>query len=66
MRSQRQTASVYLKQLCDIGVLDEIKAGREKLFINPRLMTLLKAEHHAVPRLQGKNKSATPSRVKTR
>ena len=47
--AQRQTASVYLKQLCDIGVLKEIKAGREKLFIHPRLMTLLTAEHHTVP-----------------
>jgi len=47
--AQRQTASVYLKQLCDIGVLKEIKTGREKLFTHPRLMTLLTAEHHTVP-----------------
>ena len=39
--AKRQTASVYLKQLTDIGVLNEVKAGREKLFINPRLMRLL-------------------------
>ena len=42
--AKRQTASVYLKKLCAIGVLKEIKAGRERLFINPRLMTLLTAE----------------------
>lgn len=42
--ARRQTASVYLKQLCDVGVLEEVKAGREKLFINPRLMRLLTAE----------------------
>lgn len=38
---KRQTASVYLKQLCDIGVLKEVKVGREKMFIHPKLMRLL-------------------------
>lgn len=42
--AKRQTASVYLKELCDVGVLKEVKTGREKLFINPRLMSLLTAE----------------------
>lgn len=39
--AKRQTASVYLKQLCGIGVLKEVRAGREKLFIHPKLMHLL-------------------------
>jgi len=39
--AKRQTASVYLKQLADIGVLEERQAGREKLFVNPRLMYLM-------------------------
>jgi len=47
--AQRQTAAVYLKLLCDAGVLKEFKAGREKLFINPRLMQLLTAEEPVVP-----------------
>jgi Fic family protein len=47
--AKRQTASVYLKELCDIGVLREVKAGREKLFIHPNLMKLLTAEDHNVP-----------------
>jgi Fic family protein len=47
--AKRQTASVYLKELCDIGVLREVKAGREKLFIHPNLMELLTAEDHNVP-----------------
>jgi Fic family protein len=47
--AKRQTASVYLKALRDIGVLREMKAGREKLFIHPNLMTLLTAEDHKVP-----------------
>ncbi len=47
--AQRQTASVYLKTLCEIGVLQEIKAGRERLFIHPNLIALLTAEDHKVP-----------------
>lgn len=39
--AKRQTASVYLKQLVDIGVLEERQVGREKLFVNPRLMHLM-------------------------
>jgi len=39
--AKRQTASVYLKQLCDIGVLEEHKVGREKLFLHPRFLALL-------------------------
>jgi Fic family protein len=39
--AQRQTAAVYLKKLVAIGVLEEMKAGRERLFVNPRLMRLL-------------------------
>lgn len=44
--AKRQTASVYLKQLCDIGVLKEIKEGREKLFIHPKLMHLLTQDNN--------------------
>ena len=39
--AKRQTASGYLRQLADIGVLEERQAGREKLFVNPRLMYLM-------------------------
>ncbi len=42
--AQRQTAAVYLRRLATEGVLDEVKSGREKLFINPRLMRLLTTE----------------------
>lgn len=37
----RETASHYLKQLCDLGVLKEIKEGREKLFLNTKMFDLL-------------------------
>lgn len=40
--AERQTASKHLKALCDIGVLVEVKAGREKLFINKKFLDLLK------------------------
>lgn len=39
--AKRQTASVYLKQLCDIGVLHEFPAGKEKLFVHPKLIQLM-------------------------
>jgi len=39
--AQRQSASVYLKMLCEIGVLEERKSGRDKLFINPSLLAML-------------------------
>ena len=39
--AQRQAASRYLQDLARIGVLSETTAGREKLFIHPKLMRLL-------------------------
>jgi len=39
--ARRETASRYLKALVGIGVLREEVAGRERLFVNDRLMALL-------------------------
>lgn len=39
--AQRQSASRYLKEMVAIGVLQEVSAGKEKLFIHPKLMRLL-------------------------
>ena len=39
--AKRQTASVYLKQFCDIGVLKETQSGKEKLFVHPKLIQLM-------------------------
>ncbi|MGK2894548.1 protein adenylyltransferase Fic [Klebsiella michiganensis] len=36
--AKRQTASTYLKLLVEHGVLEEMSAGREKLYINTRLL----------------------------
>jgi Fic family protein len=44
----RQAASRYLARLVQIGVLQEIVAGREKLFIHPKLMQLLTREGNKV------------------
>ncbi len=54
--AKRQTGSVYLKELVKIGVLEEKPAGKERLFINVRLMQLLTRESnltepYASPRL---------------
>lgn len=39
--AQRQAASTYLKTLTEMGILRELKVGREKLFINTELVRLL-------------------------
>ena len=39
--AERQTASRYLKQLAEIGVLEEMTLGREKLFLHPKFLALL-------------------------
>jgi Fic family protein len=44
--AKRQTASTYLKQLCDAHILAEVKAGREKLFIHPALIRLLTTDEN--------------------
>lgn len=40
--AKRQTASIYLKKLTKLGILEEVKFGRESLFINPSFLKLLK------------------------
>ncbi len=43
----RQAASRYLKALVNIGVLSEQAFGKEKLFVHPKLMTLLTRDGNA-------------------
>ena len=47
--AKRQTASVYLKTLESIGMLKEVRDGREKLFIHPNFVRLLTSDDHSVP-----------------
>lgn len=46
--AQRQTASNYLKQLCEQEVLIEITAGREKLYVHPKLINLMTRDDNTV------------------
>ena len=44
--AKRQTASVYLKALCDLGILREVKSGRENIFVHPKYIELLSGEEN--------------------
>jgi Fic family protein len=60
--AKRQTAADYLKALVDIGVLKDVKVGREKLFIHQNFISLLTSESHRLtPR-----SSRAPPRTATR
>jgi len=48
--ARRETASVYLKTLCEIGVLQEEKIGRDKIFVHPKFMRLLTSAEHTFER----------------
>ncbi|RYZ90420.1 MAG: Fic family protein [Proteobacteria bacterium] len=43
---QREAAARYLKTLVEIGVLKELKVGRDKIFIHLKLMELLKDDEN--------------------
>jgi Fic family protein len=45
--ARRETASIYLKNLCEIGVMKEEKIGRDKIFIHPKFMKLLTGNDHS-------------------
>ncbi|KIH77510.1 Fic family protein [Geoalkalibacter ferrihydriticus] len=47
--AKRQTASVYLKHLVDIGVLEEKSAGKEKLFMHTKLVRLMSQDSNQFP-----------------
>lgn len=46
--AKRQTASEHLKALVTLGVLSEIKIGREKLFLNIKLRELLTTDGEGI------------------
>jgi len=47
--AKRQTASVYLAKLVELGLLTAIQSGREKLFVHRTLLDLLASDSAAVP-----------------
>lgn len=46
--AQRQTASVYLKKLVEIGVLKEQPFGKEKLLVHTKLLQLMTEDSNSV------------------
>jgi Fic family protein len=61
--AKRQTASVYLKQLVDLGVLTETKVGREKLFIHPKLIRVITGSNEFSRYPKGRLATAYPDRT---
>ncbi|WP_415916640.1 Fic family protein [Xanthomonas arboricola] len=45
----RQTAARHLKELVTIGVLQEQRLGKEKLFLHPAFLKLLSGDGHQLP-----------------
>lgn len=43
--AERRTASKYLKQLSELGILESFKAGKEILYVNKELFELLRNEN---------------------
>jgi Fic family protein len=50
--AKRQTASVYLRQLVDIGVLQDVATSKEKLFVHPKLLNLISDESNEFGRYE--------------
>jgi len=48
--AKRQTASEYLKKLAESGVLIERQFGKEKLFVHPKLINLLRQDDNTFSR----------------
>ena len=46
--AKRETASIYLKKLRDASVLEERKAGREKLFIHSKFLQLITRDKNSI------------------
>jgi predicted transcriptional regulator len=42
--AERKTAAVYLQKLEEVGVLKSVKVGRERIFLNPKLLNLLRGQ----------------------
>jgi Fic family protein len=48
--AKRQTASVYLHSMAEVGLLQEEQVGLNKLFLNTRFLNLLTREPNSYPR----------------
>jgi Fic family protein len=61
--AKRQTASVYLKELVQLGVLEEEKVGRDKIFLHRKYLDLLSSEEHTFEPYPLPGKEAAPRRM---
>jgi hypothetical protein len=64
----REAASKYLKELVRLGVLDEEKVGRDKLFLHRKYLDVLFAEGHGFepyPRPDQRHRRAVKERRQT-
>ena len=46
--AKRETASIYLKKLCSVGVLEERKVGRDKLFVHSKFLRLITRDKNSI------------------
>lgn len=60
--AKRETAARYLRELVDIGMLQEQRMGKEKLFLHPAYLRLLSSSDHHVPFYATGNALRTGSR----
>lgn len=51
--SKRQTAAVYLQTLAGLGVVEELKIGREKLFLHRKFLELLTTDGSSITNYSG-------------
>jgi Fic family protein len=58
----RHTASAYLKELAGLGVLEEEKVGRDKIFLHRKYLDVLFGEEHAFEPYPGAAAEAKPRR----
>lgn len=65
--AKRETASTYLKQLMSLGVLEEEKVGRDKIFLHRKYLDVLFSDGHAFelyPRPAQENASKRSARAR--
>jgi Fic family protein len=64
--AKRQTASTYLRELARLGILEEEKVGRDKIFLHRKYLDLLSSDGHTFepyPRATEANNSKRPRKA---
>ena len=60
--AKRQTASTYLRELVRLGVLEEEKVGRDKIFLHRKYLDLLSSDGHTFEPYARTTEAAPPKR----